>query len=140
MINEDYLFVYGTLHNDYDLKLKSRISKDMEYIGEAKVDAALYDLGKYPGAIKEKNNISEVVGDVFLINNSDRIFKILDKYEGEEFRRRKDQVKLKSGEVLNAWVYWYNLKPDKNRKINYKDYLNYLKKKENNIQLWNTTT
>ena len=133
MINEDYLFAYGTLRNDYDLKLKSRVSKDMGYIGKAKVDASLYDLGKYPGAIKEKNNISEVVGDVFLLNNSDRIFKILDKYEGEEFRRRKDQVKLKSGEVLNAWVYWYNLKPDTNTKINYKDYLNYLKKKENNI-------
>ena|SRR6185312_8839137 len=130
MNTEDYLFVYGTLRNDYDLKLKNRVSKDMEYIGKAKVEASLYDLGKYPGAIKEKNNTNEVVGDVFLISDSNRIFKILDKYEGEEFKRRKNQVRLKSGKLLSAWIYWYNLKPDENRKIKYKDYLNYLKKKE----------
>ena len=102
----------------------------MEYIGKAKVEASLYDLGNYPGAIKEKSNTSEVIGDVFLFNYSDRIFRILDKYEGETFSRRKDQVKLRSGKLVNAWVYWYNLKPDKNRIIKYKDYLNYLKKKE----------
>ena len=127
----DYLFVYGTLRNDYDLKLKNRVSKDMEYIGQAKVDAALYDLGKYPGAIKEKDSKNEVVGDVFLLNDSERIFKILDEYEGEEFSRKKNIVKLKSGKLVNAWVYWYNLKPDKSRIIKNKDYLNYLKKKEN---------
>lgn len=130
MNTRDYLFVYGTLRNDYDLKLKNRVSKDMEYIGKAKVEASLYDLGKYPGAIKEKNKTNEVIGDVFLINDSDKIFKILDKYEGEEFRRKKDQVRLRSGKLLNAWIYWYNLKPDEDRKIKYKDYLNYLKKKE----------
>lgn len=130
MNNTDYLFVYGTLRNDYDLKLKNRFSKDMEYIGKAKVEASLYDLGEYPGAIKEKNNTNEVIGDVFLINDSNKIFKILDKYEGEEFRREKDRVRLKSGKLLNAWIYWYNLKPDENRKIKYKDYLNYLRKRE----------
>ena len=124
MANTDYLFVYGTLRNDYDLKLKNKVSRDMEYVGKAKVDDSLYDLGRYPGAIKEKNNSNEVIGDVFLINDSNRIFKILDKYEGEEFRRKKDQVRLKSGKLLDAWIYWYNLKPDKNRKIKYKDYLN----------------
>lgn len=131
MNNTNYLFVYGTLRNDYDLKLKNQVSKDMEYVGRAKVGASLYDLGRYPGAIKEKsNNNNEVVGDVFLVNDPVRIFKILDKYEGETFSRKKDQVKLRSGKLVNAWVYWYNLKPDKNRIIKYKDYLNYLKKKE----------
>ena len=133
MINEDYLFVYGTLRNDYDLKLKGMVSKDMEYIGKAKVDASLYDLGKYPGAVKEKSNNNEVVGDVFLVNDPIKIFKILDKYEGETFSRKKDHVKLRSGKLVNAWVYWYNLKPNKDRIIKYKDYMNYLKKKKNNI-------
>ena len=130
MMNTDYLFVYGTLRNNYDLKLKGQVSKDMEYIGKAKVEASLYDLGKYPGAIREKSNKNEVVGDVFLINNSDRIFRILDKYEGDKFSRKKNLVRLKSGKSVNAWVYWYNLKPAKDRIIKYKDYLNYLKKKE----------
>jgi gamma-glutamylcyclotransferase (GGCT)/AIG2-like uncharacterized protein YtfP len=130
MENTDYLFVYGTLRNDYDLKLKNKVSREMEYVGKAKVEASLYDLGRYPGAKKERKNNNEVIGDVFLINDSERIFKILDKYEGKAFSRKKDRVRLRSGKSLDAWVYWYNLKPDKNRIIKYKDYLNYLKRKK----------
>ncbi len=72
MNGKEYLSVYGTLRNGYDLKLRDRVAKDLEYIGKAKVEASLYDLGKYPGAIKEKEN-SEVIGDVFLISNLDRV-------------------------------------------------------------------
>lgn len=125
----DYLFAYGTLRNGYDLKLKDRVAKDLEYIGKAKVDATLYDLGRYPGAIKEKEN-SEVIGDVFLISNPDKVFSFLDKYEGDEFERRKQRIRLRSGKFINAWIYWYNLKPEANKKIHYKDYLNYLRNKK----------
>lgn len=125
----NYLFVYGTLRNKYNLKLKDRVSKELEYVGRAKVEASLYDLGRYPGAIKEEKN-SEVIGDVFLISNPDKVFKLLDEYEGEEFSREKEDVKLRSGESVNAWVYWYNQKPEAKRKIRYKDYLNYLKSKK----------
>ena len=129
MNNRDYLFVYGTLRNDYDLKLKDEVSKNMEYVGKAKVGASLYDLGKYPGAIKENNN-NEIVGDVFLISDANKTFKILDRYEGEKFTREKNRIKLRSGKSVNAWIYWYNSIPEKNRIIKYKDYLNYLKTKE----------
>ncbi len=129
MDNNDYLFVYGTLRNDYHLKLKDRIAKELEYIGKAKVEGSLYDLGKYPGAIKDNKN-NEVIGDVFLITDPERVFKVLDKYEGEEFHRKKERVKLRSGKSVNAWIYWYNLQPEMNRKIHYKDYLNYLKNKK----------
>lgn len=125
----NYLFVYGTLRNNYNLKLKDRVAKELEYIGKAKVEASLYDLGRYPGAIKE-NNKSEVIGDVFLINNPDKVFRVLDEYEGDEFRREKEDITLRSGESVSAWVYWYNLKPEAKRKIRYKDYLNYLKNKK----------
>lgn len=128
-MENDYLFVYGTLRNKYQLKLKDRVSKELEYIGKAKVDASLFDLGRYPGAIKE-NLGSEVIGDVFLINNADKVFKILDEYEGEKFSREKEEVKLRGGKSLNAWVYWYNQIPDAKRKIRFKDYLNYLKNKK----------
>ncbi len=129
MQNKDYLFVYGTLRNDYNLKLKDKVSNELEYIGSAKIGASLYDLGKYPGAIKE-NTKSEVMGDVFLINNPERVFKILDKYEGNKFSRERNRVRLRSGKLINAWVYWYNQKPEPRRKIPYKNYLNYLKFKK----------
>jgi gamma-glutamylcyclotransferase (GGCT)/AIG2-like uncharacterized protein YtfP len=129
MNNIDYLFVYGTLRNNYNLKLKDQVARDLHYVGKAKVDASLYDLGKYPGAIQEKNN-NEVVGDVFLIENPNRTFKILDKYEGNKFTRNKNRIRLRSGKLIDAWVYWYNQKPQAKQKIKYKDYLNYLKSKK----------
>lgn len=126
MDSKDYLFVYGTLRDGYDLKLKNRLSKELEYVGKAKIEASMYDLGKYPGAVKEEKK-SEVIGDVFLISNPERVFKILDKYEGDEFKREKDIVHFRSGKSLDAWVYWYNQPPKKEKKIRYKNYLNYLK-------------
>ncbi|HVF80636.1 MAG TPA: gamma-glutamylcyclotransferase family protein [Flavisolibacter sp.] len=128
-MENNYLFVYGTLRSKYNLRLKDRVSKELEFVGKAKVDASLYDLGRYPGAIKE-NERSEVIGDVFLITDPDKVFKILDEYEGETFSREKEKVKLRGGKSINAWVYWYNQSPIGKRKIHYKDYLNYLKSKK----------
>src|ERR1700753_3165059 len=108
----------------------------MEYVGKAKIAAALYDLGRYPGAIKDRKG-KEVIGDVFLLNDADKVFKILDKYEGyeekktssSEFVRKRNRVRLRSGKQINAWVYWYNFNPGNKTPIRYKDYLNYLKNK-----------
>jgi len=129
MNGKEYLSVYGTLRNGYDLKLRDRVAKDLEYIGKAKVEASLFDLGKYPGAIKD-NTENEVIGDVFLINNPDKVFTVLDRYEGDEFDRKIQKVKLRSGKFINAWIYWYNLKPEAKKKIHYKKYFNYLRNKK----------
>ncbi|HEY6901820.1 MAG TPA: gamma-glutamylcyclotransferase family protein [Puia sp.] len=132
----DYLFVYGTLRRNYDLKLKDRVKDQLQYVGQAKVGAAMYDLGRYPGAIRSRKG-QEVVGDVFELNDAGKVLRILDKYEGipeggapdSEFIRRKSKVRLRSGKEVMAWVYWYNLDPGNKVKIKHKDYLNYLKNK-----------
>ena len=132
----DYLFVYGTLRKNYDLKLKNRVSDHLQYVGQAKIGAALYDLGRYPGAIRD-NKGSEVIGDLFLLTEPQRVLKILDKYEGipgpagkeTEFVRKKTSVRLRSGQQRTAWIYWYNFDPKDKIKIRYKNYLNYLKNK-----------
>ncbi len=133
---KDYLFVYGTLRKDYDLKLRKKVQNDLEYVGRAKVGASLYDLGSYPGAVKS-NDGREVIGDVFLVNDPGRVFQVLDKYEGyrenetsnSEFVRKRNRVKMSSGKNVNAWVYWYNFDTGNKTKIRQKDYLNYLKNK-----------
>lgn len=132
---KQYLFVYGTLRKDYDLKLKSRVSGAMQYIGQGKVGASLYDIGRYPGAVRSTAG-DEVVGDVFLIHDPERVLRILDKYEGisgdgrpSEFVRKRNRVQLRSGKRVNAWVYWYNFDLAKKIKIKYKNYLTYLGKK-----------
>ena len=123
----EYLFVYGTLRNNYDLKLKNRVAKYLEYVGEAKIGARLYDLGRYPGAIKDKT--SEIIGDVFLLSDPEKVLKFLDDYEGSEYERKKEKVKLRSGKIIIAWMYWYKSVVKEEQRIFYKDYLNYLKKK-----------
>jgi gamma-glutamylcyclotransferase (GGCT)/AIG2-like uncharacterized protein YtfP len=124
----DYLFVYGTLRHRYDLKLKNKVAKALEYVGQAKIGAAMYDIGRYPGAVKNGSG-REVVGDVFLVNDPGAVFRVLDKYEGAEFARKKGKVRMRKGGELNAWVYWYVPDPAGKKPIRHKDYLNYLKNK-----------
>jgi gamma-glutamylcyclotransferase (GGCT)/AIG2-like uncharacterized protein YtfP len=99
------------------------------------VNADLYDLGRYPGAIRSSRG-PEVIGDVFELTDPERVLRILDKYEGigpdkaaSEFVRRRSRVKLRSGQTVNAWVYWYNFEPADKIRIKHKNYLNYLKNK-----------
>jgi gamma-glutamylcyclotransferase (GGCT)/AIG2-like uncharacterized protein YtfP len=133
---KDYLFVYGTLRKDYDLKLKDKVSKDLHYVGQGKVGATMYDIGRYPGAVRSSGG-EEVIGDVFLVADPERVLKILDKYEGisegneanAEFIRKKNRVRLRSGRYVNAWVYWYNFDTARKLKIKYKNYLTYISRR-----------
>ena len=125
----EYLFVYGTLRKDYQPKLIELSTEDVEYISEGKVKASLYDMGSYPAAIKE-DEYDEVMGDVFLMKEAKRIFEILDEYERKEYKRVKEQVQLTSRKTIQAWIYFYNGKPEEKQKVNESDYLNYLKNKK----------
>lgn len=137
---KEYLFVYGTLRKDYDLKLKKKVSDHLQYVGQGKVGASLYDIGRYPGAIRSSAG-DEVIGDVFLVTDPERVLKVLDKYEGiysdgrpSEFVRKRNRVRMRSGKEVNAWVYWYNFDPGKKLKIKYKNYLTYISKKAKNLK------
>ena len=124
----DFLFVYGTLRKRYDLKLKAKVKAGWKYVGQAKIGAALYDIGKYPGAVKDRSG-REVVGDVFQVHDPVHVFNVLDAYEGKEFVRKKSKVRMRKGGEMNAWIYWYEPNPAGKRLIEQKDYLNYLKNK-----------
>jgi gamma-glutamylcyclotransferase (GGCT)/AIG2-like uncharacterized protein YtfP len=107
----------------------------IRYIGQGKVNADLYDLGRYPGAVRRRE-ATEVIGDVFELMNPESVLRTLDRYEGigpgkaaTEFVRRRSRVKLRSGQTVTAWVYWYNLEPAGKIRIKHKNYLNYLKNK-----------
>jgi gamma-glutamylcyclotransferase (GGCT)/AIG2-like uncharacterized protein YtfP len=133
-MSKNYLFVYGTLRLGHELKLKDKIIDDLKYISKASVKGSLFDLGKYPGAVQGRVK-TEIAGELFMVNNPERVFKILDKYENflseqkqnSEFVRKRSRVTLLSGKSINAWVYWYNHNPQGKKRINYKDYFRYLK-------------
>jgi gamma-glutamylcyclotransferase (GGCT)/AIG2-like uncharacterized protein YtfP len=131
----EHLFVYGTLRQGYDLRLMNKVRHLIRYIGQGKVNADLYDLGRYPGAVRRRE-ATEVIGDVFELINPESVLRTLDRYEGigpgkaaTEFVRRRSRVKLRSGQTVTAWVYWYNLEPAGKIRIKHKNYLNYLKHK-----------
>jgi gamma-glutamylcyclotransferase (GGCT)/AIG2-like uncharacterized protein YtfP len=124
---KEYLFAYGTLRRKVDLPWKEQLAPHWEYIGRGRVGARLYDLGSYPGAVEDKGE--EVIGDLFLLRDADKVLRMLDKYEGPNFKRRKSRIRLSSGKGLNAWVYWVEPTPPERARIRQKDYLNYLNKK-----------
>jgi gamma-glutamylcyclotransferase (GGCT)/AIG2-like uncharacterized protein YtfP len=131
-----YLFAYGTLRRDHDPNVLDQLIPGITGIGKGRIMGSLYDLGNYPGAVRDPGG-KEILGDVYMIWPEDKVLALLDEYEGfsesrisnSEFVRKKDRVKLDSGDWLLAWIYWYNLNPDGKMKIDHTDYLEYLKKR-----------
>ena len=95
-----YIFVYGTLKKGE--RAHSYLEKAY-YIGEGEIEGfCLYDLGEYPG-IKRCNG--KVKGEVYLVDEN--TLKILDEYEGKDYKRIEVEVKMKNGRKIKAWCYEY---------------------------------
>jgi gamma-glutamylcyclotransferase (GGCT)/AIG2-like uncharacterized protein YtfP len=47
-----YLFVYGTLLQDFNHKVRQEIEEHLQFISKATIKGALYDLN-YPGYVEE---------------------------------------------------------------------------------------
>lgn len=109
------------------MELEEAVANDLFFVGTGKVKATMYDLGKYPGAVRKGE--SEIVGDVFEVKN-EAVFTVLDAYEGEEYKREKTAVKHSSGEIMEAWIYWYTGATTDAMLIKNDDYLHYLKNKK----------
>lgn len=131
------LFVYGTLRGQYGHKLNKLIRKNFQFIGEGHLKGNLFDIGRYPGAVLSGVSNSNIVGDIYQVNQATDInstLKILDKYEGyyqgnlkaSEYIRKRKYVKLKNGKKVLTWVYLYNKPVAKKRLIEGGDYLRHL--------------
>jgi gamma-glutamylcyclotransferase (GGCT)/AIG2-like uncharacterized protein YtfP len=128
-MNNVYLFVYGTLRKDYGFGLMQQIADKIALAGQGWINAMLYDLGSYPAAVVGLQQ-NEITGDVYEVLDVEQVFSVLDDYEGPEYKREKVDVRMETGDVLKAWVYWYAGKLDKTLRIEENDYLNYLKNKK----------
>lgn len=139
-MNNELLFVYGTLRSEFHNEFAVFLRKHSEFIGKAKITGNLYDLGWYPGLVagSEKDNLPKVTGEVFKIKgNSSEIFAQLDDYEcfGEkyeqpnEFVRKIASVDLE-GTPIDCQVYFYNHSIVDKIYIHSGDYSNYLKSKK----------
>lgn len=111
----DLLFVYGTLTRrspEHKLLGASR------FLSRASVRGRLYDLGSYPGLVRENANGHRVVGELYElpVRTAERILRDLDKYEGSEFARQRMFVTLPNGRRRGAWVYVLRSKPSESAK------------------------
>lgn len=101
----DLLFVYGILRTDGAAPLASVIRQKCESLGTATVPAKLYDLGSYPGAVLSRNPRDRVVGEVFRLPSPQAAFRILDPFEGSEYRRSPVEAELRDASRVRAWIY-----------------------------------
>jgi gamma-glutamylcyclotransferase (GGCT)/AIG2-like uncharacterized protein YtfP len=131
--DDHWLFVYGTLRRGFGryghlMKLGAR------FVASGRVRGALYNLGRFPGAIEEESGW--IYGEIYNLPDLRRAFQVLDAVEEFHsrapetsfFRRARTTVTLaESGEAearrtLEAWIYWLNRKVLAMRRIDSGDY------------------
>ena len=122
MTNKDkeYLFVYGTLKKDIGNDMYHLLAKHAGFVSDASWNGKLYMVEDYPGAVPSDDPSDIVYGEIYLLNNPDNILLNLDDYEECSdkfpeptlFKRIKDDVSLDNGDIVNAWIYIYNMPVD----------------------------
>lgn len=128
-----HLFVYGSLMGSIQSKIARLLHENSDFLGVAKVQGRLYDLGSYPGLIIDEN-AALVEGHIFKLHHPAALLDYLDQYEGilpnnpdlNEYVRQLIPVDL-SGEMLQCWAYIYQLSIQNLPIISFPNYLDYLK-------------
>jgi len=113
----DYLFVYGTLMRGYNHEMAHFLNNHSEFVGNAYFNGRLYEVAGFPGAVLSNNTSEKVYGQVFMLNDAEKVFRVLDVYEGIEntglepdlYKRLKVKTYLDVSEAMDVWVYIYNL-------------------------------
>ena len=100
------LFVYGTLKRRAPGR-PHRLLRSAQFVGSASVRGRLYDLGRYPGLVRERANDGRVFGELYELPDdvAKRALRNLDEYEGQEFDRQRMYAVLPDGRRRASWVY-----------------------------------
>lgn len=111
------LFLYGSLLTGGGRRLlKQRLNRLIRSAVPAAIQARLYDLGAYPGAVAPKSPRDQVYGLVVTLDDP-RLLRRIDRYEdyfpdrpaASEFIRSAVKARLlTSGKEIDCWVYLYN--------------------------------
>lgn len=97
-------------------------------IGTGKINARLYDLGEYPGAIADEREC--VIGELYHLRNLKGAIEKFDRHEEffpnrrskSLFIRRKTLVEMESGARHTAWAYFYNRSVSERQRMPTGDY------------------
>jgi len=88
------------------------VSETLTYESDCQFEGQLYDLGRFPGAVRGAGTIH---GELFRIESPDAVER-LDRYEGYDPARTAASLFVRRPVTLTApdepaWVYWYNHAP-----------------------------
>ena len=141
MTNQEvyHVFVYGSLRRGFHSHAYEYISRFFNFVGEAKVQGRLYDLGEYPAAKPAAEDVF-IKGELYFIQDQSEFpwaIGQLDDYEGvnvEEgeqqlYRRELADVFINDKTVV-AWIYWYNGDVNDKPVVASGDILEYIKAKK----------
>ena len=105
------LFVYGTLMRAWSGHYANLLHANADFMGEASVNGRLYDLVRFPGAVFDAGERSEVLGELFRLKGT----WLLDELDAYEACRPRDPlphlfrrcvVQVKAGQTSTAaWAY-----------------------------------
>ena len=120
----DCLFVYGTLRKALNHPRRELLRSQAEFVGSGSFQGKLYDLGNFPGTVPSEEPSDQVRGEIYALHDADRIFRALDEYEGDAFRREKVAVRSEDGSKLRCWIYLYHRPVSQARIIPSGDFVN----------------
>jgi len=129
----DKIFVYGTLMAGFDRRKRAGIDTRMRFVGRGWIQAALYDLGLFPAAVPAPD--CRVAGELYEVVDDPSVLAKLDAIEGYRpaepdtslYTRARAAVTLEGGDVVTAWVYFYNAPLGQGQRIESGDYLDHLR-------------
>jgi gamma-glutamylcyclotransferase (GGCT)/AIG2-like uncharacterized protein YtfP len=112
----DLLFVYGTLMRGFDHPMAKLLSRNADFIGEAKCRGRLYRVKHYPGLVLSDDASDVVFGELYRLRAREELLRAFDMYEacGEGFAeptqyvRKLLAVTFADGTASEAWTYVYN--------------------------------
>lgn len=113
---QEYIFVYGTLRRHKENHNHEILARLGEFMGEGTYQGKLLRVDYYPGVVPSSSPSDVVKGEIYRLKDPKAVFKLLDYYEGcgpefyspTEYVRRRERVRLATGESLSAWIYLYN--------------------------------
>jgi gamma-glutamylcyclotransferase (GGCT)/AIG2-like uncharacterized protein YtfP len=98
----ELLFVYGTLMRGF--RLHNLLAGRAEYVGEGEVPGLLFDLGAYPAALRGHGG--SIRGEVYRLPDPG-FWVALDSAEGSQYHRGEVGVRMDSGGLVTACIYWH---------------------------------
>ena len=127
----DPVFFYGTLMTPFSRTRGLSAARDIVFLSGGSITGALYKVGIYPALVADPSG--RVVGEVHQMSHPGRMLQALDEYEGcrlespesSLYFREVVPVTLDSGDVIQAWTYFYNAPLGHAHRIESGDYLDH---------------